>query len=111
MLVMEHTPLETLQIGQEKIPGLLVPLAATDSREEQREDCRYSRRDELCLFVDVFGPKYLLKSHHYYSCFRKVVIDDAPGACIYEPTEEKQEITYEYIELEAAPEKMHAYYY
>ena len=111
MMVMGRTPLNTLKIGTEKIPGLLVPLATGDSREELREDCRYTRRDELCLFVDVYGPQYVMKTRHNYAYFRKVVCDDVSGGCIYEPTEGKQEFTYEYIELEKTPEKMYALYF
>ena len=111
MLVMERTPLRTVQIGQEKIPGLLIPLAESDLQEAMRPDCRYSRKDELCLFVDVFGPQYLLKSIHNYSYFRKVICDDVPGGCIYEPTEEQQATTYKRIELEEAPEQMHPYFF
>ena len=112
MLAASHARPEELTVDGSCITGKLVPIAREHSLwEELREDHRYSYRKELCLLISEDAPKYLLKTHHVYHYFRKVILDDAPGGCVYEPTEEKQEITYEFVTLEDVPQRMYPLYY
>ena len=107
-----HTVAQQLKIAGKRYSGKLVPLAWERSMwEDIRADHRYSYRKELCLLITGEKPYYVLKTNHIYRYFRKEVYDDAPGACSYEPTEEKQETTYEFVALADTSKNMSPLYY
>lgn len=111
MLAMSHTPTEEMQINGENITGKLVVLAHQNSLwEEMREDHRYSYSHSLCLLITVDQVRYVIKTCHNYSYFRKVIYDDVPGGCSYEPIDDKVEITYKYVCLEEIPQDMYPAY-
>lgn len=106
-----YTQAQELTIGGKSYFGRLVPLAQEQSMwDELREDHRYSHRKELCLLVTSEKPYYVLKTRHKYSYFRKRIYDDVPGGCSYEPTEEKQETTYEFVTLSDITQRMSSLY-
>ncbi len=111
MLAMEHLRQEEVSIGSQKVLGKLVPLARENSLlDEMHEDHQDSYCKELYLLITEASNRYVLKTHHLSQYFNKVIYDDVPGGCAYEPTEEKQQITYEYVSLEDVPETLHPLY-
>lgn len=103
---------EDLTVAGENLSGKLLPLAQQESLwEELREDHKYSTRKDLYLLVQEEHCQYILKTHHIYQYFHKVILDDTPGGCIYEPTENKQETVYTFTTLDALPPQMYALYY
>ena len=102
-----YTKPQRLTIVGRSYLGKLVPLALAQSLwDELREDHQYGFKKELCLLVTPEKPYYILKTTHIYSYFRKVRCDDIPGGFNYEPTEEKQETTYEFVTLSDLPRDM-----
>ena len=91
-----------LSVDGKAYTGKWIPLAKENSLyETYREDHRYSWRRELGLMITPLTQFYVLKTHHVYRYFRKIIYDkDIPGACSYEDTGEKQESTYEKVELD-----------
>ena len=73
-------------------------------------DCRYSRRDKLCLLINDKDTLYLMKTKHHRAYFRKVIVDDVSGGFLYEPTGEKQETTYRFATLEDIRKDMRPLY-
>ena len=111
MLAIPYTQPEEIQINGDRITGKLVLLGQQNSLWEQmREDHKYSYSRKLCLLITENQLCYVIKTHHIYSYFRKVIYDDVPGGCSYEPTEEKVEITYEYVTLENIPQDIYPAY-
>lgn len=112
MLAYTHILPQELTIAGKYYSGKLVPLAWEQSSwEELREDHRYSYRKELCLLITSEKPYYVLKTRHTYDYFRKVIYDDVPGGCAYEPTEQKRETTYGFVTLSEIPQDMYPLYY
>lgn len=111
MIAVSKTLPEQLQVDGETVTGKVIPLAAGQSHEEMREDHRHSYASELCILVGKDNPRYLLKTRHTYSYFRKVIYDDAPGGCSYEPTGEKWELTWSFVSPEDIREQMDPYFY
>lgn len=101
---------ETVTVEGTDVTGMVIPLAEGERLEELRADCRYSCRDTLCLLVNEEEPRYLIRSHHHYAYFNKVIVDDVPGGCIYDPTGEKQETTYQFATLEDIRKEMRPLY-
>lgn len=107
-----HTRAQQLTITGRSYLGRLVPLAWEESMwEEMREDHRYSYRKELCLLITPEKPYYILKTHHTYNYFRKKILNDDPGGCSYEPTEDKQETTYAFVKLSDISQDMYPIYH
>lgn len=101
MFVCRHTEPEAVTIKGEVYSGKLVTLAWEQPLwADLMEDHRYHFRKELCLLVTAEAAYYVLKTRHVYEYFRKRKIADAPGGCVYEPTESKQETTYDFVTLE-----------
>lgn len=111
MMTVQYALPEKLQADGSEVTGKVIPLAEGDTVEQLREDHRYSYTDALCLLIDQNAPRYLMKTRHVYRYFRKVIYDDVPGGCSYEPTEEKQEITYRFVTLEDIRQDMYSLYY
>lgn len=112
MLAASHRPVEELTVDGEKIVGKVIPLATSQSLEEEADgDHRHSRHRELNLLVAGENIQYLMKIRHNDQYIRKVAVDDAPGGWICEPAEEKQEITYEFVKLTDIRQKMLPLYY
>lgn len=112
MQVYTRTPPQELTVAGNNYSGKLVPLAWEESMWEQpRKDHRYSYRKELCLLITQEKPYYILKTHHTYHYFRKVIYDDVPGGCSYEPTDQTQELTYAFVAPSDLPQDMHPLYY
>lgn len=111
LLAAEHAPKTQLTIDGRSLCGKLIPLATENSLwDEMREDHRYSYSRKLCILLTEENPRYVLKTHHIYNYFRKIIYDDEPGGCAYEPTEQKQESTYQYVCLEDVPQTLHPLY-
>lgn len=112
MLAVQYAPCDSVEIEGRTLRGKLISLARDQSLwEEYRKDHKYSYIRELVLLISGNEPRYLLKTTHIYDYFRKVVIDPAPGGCIYEPTEQKQETAYAFADLEQIQGRMHLLYY
>ena len=112
MLAYEHALQQQITIAGKVYSGKLVPLASEQSMwNEMRKDHQYSYRKELCLLITGDKSYYVLKTRHIYSFFRKKLYDNTPGACAYEPTEEKQETTYAFVALSDISQKMYPLYY
>ena len=91
----------TISLADEAVTGSWLPLAQQGAAfEEYRADHSYSYHRELGLLITENTQFYVMKTTHIYRYFRKIIYDDTPGACSYEPTEEKQETTYEKVELD-----------
>ena len=92
----------TILVDGNAVTGKWVPLAREDSLyDTYREDHRYSWYRELGLMITPVSQFYVMKTHHIYRYFRKNVYDkDTPGACSYEDAGEKQEDTYQRVELD-----------
>lgn len=101
---------ETVNVEGTAVTGKVIPLAEGEPLEQLQPDCRYSRRDRLCLLIKEENPWYLIRTDHRYDYFRKVILDDTPGGCIYEPTGEKREITYQFTTLEDIRKDMRPLY-
>lgn len=111
MLAYERTEETSLMVDELYVTGKPVLLAAGSvSPRQYRSNHSYSSRKELYLLISQNPPRYLLKTRHYYHYFRKVVYDDAPGGCAYEPTEEKTQDEYQFITLDEIPQDMRAHY-
>lgn len=107
-----YTLPQILTISGRSYGGKLVPLAWEQTLwNELREDHQYSCRKELCLLITPEKPYYVMATHHIYKYFRKEIYDNVPGGCSYEPTEEKQETTYTFINLSDLPRHMSPRYY
>lgn len=103
---------EEFTVQNHTVSGKLVPLAYQEPLwDDYREDHRYNYRMQLCLLITEDEIRYLMRKRHHYHYFRRVIVDDTPGGCIYEPTEDKQEITYEYMDLADIPQDMHPLFY
>lgn len=111
MMMAEHAIPEELTVDGKAISGKVIPLAVGGLLEELREDHRYERSDELCLLITEDTQQYLMKTRHAYHYFRKVICDDVPGGCGYEPTEDKQEITYQFVAIEDIRQNMNPRYF
>jgi hypothetical protein len=99
----------TLSVDGKTYTGKWIPLARENSLyETYREDHRYSWRRELGLMITPLTQFYVMKTHHVYRYFRKIIYDkDIPGACSYEDTGEKQECSYEMVELDQIQGEMY----
>lgn len=105
-------PEQTLQLEGKTVTGKRIALARQESLyDEPRENCRYSYYKELSLLITQHSQQYVMKTHHIYRYFRKVVYDDVPGGCAYEDTEEKQEDTYQTVALEDVRDDLYPLYY
>ena len=112
MQAYQYAPQQELTVAGKRYLGKLVALAYEEPMPDQlREDHRYSHRNELCLLITAEKPYYILKTRHTYSYFRKIIYDDVPGGCSYEPTGEKQETTYSFVTLFDLSQDMHPLYY
>ena len=112
MLAVQYAPCDAVEIDSQILRGKLVPLARDQSfLEESRRDHKYSYTRDLVLLISGNELHYLLKTTHIYNYFRKVVVDRVPGGCIYEPTVEKQKITYAFADLEQIQGRMHLLYH
>lgn len=112
MLTVQHAPMQEITLNGQTVSCKLIPLAGDCSLwEEMREDHRYSYTKELCLMLSDGAPQYVLRIHHAYYYFRKVISDDVPGGCSYEPTGEKQEITYHTVTLQDIRDDLNPMYY
>lgn len=111
LFYLDYLEPEELTVDGRKLTGKLLPLAQEDFlRDELRVDHTHSSRKELCLLVQEHGSQYILKALHIYQYFKKVILDDTPGGCIYEPTEEKQETVCTVTTLDALPPQMNTLY-
>lgn len=112
MPAVKYTVPVELSIGENTLQGKLIPLAQQLSmQDEMRQDHRYGCIKCLCLWIGNAAPQYLLRTHHVYQYFRKVIYDDVPSGWAYEATDEKQETTYDFIALEDSPEGLCPLYY
>ena len=112
MLAVQYAPCDSVEIQGKILRGKLISLARDQSLwEEYRKDHKYSYIRELMLLISGNELRYLLKTTHIYDYFRKVVIDPAPGGCIYDPAGQKQETTYAFADLDQIQERMHLLYH
>lgn len=101
MFTLPMAPERAVPVDGKPITGKWIPLAREDALyEEYREDHRYSWHRELGLVVTSLSQFYVLKTHHVYRYFRKIECDDFPGEFRYEDTGEKQEDTYQKVDLD-----------
>lgn len=101
MFTIPMAPEKAVPVDGKPITGKWIPLARENAMyEEYREDHRYSWSRELGLVVTSLGQFYVLKTHHVYRYFRKIPYDDIPGEFRYEEAGEKQEATYQRVELD-----------
>ena len=111
MLWVTHAMPKEVTISGKTYTGKLVPLGYEKAMwDTLREDHRYSYRKELCLLITQNELRYVLKTIHRYAYFKKIILDDEPGAVSYEDTHEKQETTYEFIALPELSNDMYPLY-
>lgn len=101
---------ETVDVEGTAVTGKVIVLAEGEPLAQLQPDHRRSLRDTLCLLITEEDIRYLVKTHCHYNYFRKVILDDAPGGCIYEPAGEKQETTYRFTTLEDIRKDMRPLY-
>lgn len=88
--------------------GKLVQLAGFSSLStEQHQDHSHNYGSNLVVFVTKDHYRLLLQTVHIYNYFRRVVVDEnVPNGCYFEPTGEKQEITYAVTTLDTLPDNL-----
>lgn len=112
MLAAERSLPAEFAVGGDSVSGKGILLATENAPyEELREDHNYKCYRSLHLLITETKLQYLMQTQHQYHYFRKEILGDEPGACIYEPTEEKCEITGEFVTLEEIPQDMCPLYY
>ena len=111
MIAVDYARTEKLLVDRKSVIGKVIPLAAGQMHEEMQEDHRHSYASELCILVGQGSPRYLLKTRHTYHYFWVEIHDPVPGGCSYEPTEERREVTWKFVELEDIRERLDPYYY
>lgn len=101
-----------LHIGEDRVFGKLVELAADDLRSEHRSDCSYSHNQTLCLVQSGDHARFLMKSHHVYRYLRKVPVDETlDDGYYFQETGEKQEITYRFASLDEVDRDFTPFFY